>query len=137
MCGEPGSLPGFVEMGSPKNICTFQAQIYQCAHPMDANNQSERKHGGKAGGFERTEVTHNIARLTVRLLLHSVEGLATQLGAAGHADKAVHMEDLVHGSAAGAFTHHVLSTAGTAPWGEEEEEAEPIFTLNRQIFKVR
>lgn len=57
----------------------------------------------------------NIARLTVRLLLHGEERLATQLGAAGHADEAVDMEDLVHGSAAGAFTHYVLSTAGTAP----------------------
>lgn len=66
-------------------------------------------------------VTYNIARLTVRLLLHGEERLATQLGAAGHADEAVDMEDLIHGSAAGAFTHYVLSTAGTAPWGEEEE----------------
>lgn len=65
--------------------------------------------------------TYNIARLTVCLLLDSKERLATQLGAAGHADKAVNMEDLVHGSAASAFSHYVLSTAGTAPWGEEEE----------------
>lgn len=57
----------------------------------------------------------NIARLTVCLLLDSKERLATQLGAAGHADKAVNMEDLVHGSAASAFSHYVLSTAGTAP----------------------
>lgn len=85
------------------------------------NNQSEPKLRGEAGGCEGKKVTHNIARLTVRLLLHSVERLATQLGAAGHADEAVDMEDLVHGGAAGAFTHHVLSTAGTAPWGEEEE----------------
>lgn len=67
------------------------------------------------------KVTYNIARLTVCLLLHSEERLAAQLGAAGHADEAVDMEDLVHGSAACAFTHYVLSTAGTAPWGEEEE----------------
>lgn len=73
-----------------------------------------------AGGFERT-AAYNIARLTVRFLLHCIERLATQLGAAGHADKAVDMEDLVHSSAAGAFTHHVLSTAGTAPWGVGEE----------------
>lgn len=65
-------------------------------------------------------MTYNIARLTERLLLHSVERLAAQLGAAGHADEAVDMEDLVHGGAAGSFTHHVLSAAGTAPWGEEE-----------------
>lgn len=56
----------------------------------------------------------NVARLAVGLLFYSIEGLATQLGAAGHADKAVNMEDLVHGSAAGAFTHYVLSTVGTA-----------------------
>lgn len=85
------------------------------------NNQSEPKSGAEAGEFVEAEVTHNVARLAVRLLLHSVEGLATQLGAAGHADEAVNMEDLVHGSAAGALTHYVLSTAGTAPWGEEEE----------------
>lgn len=66
-------------------------------------------------------MTYNIARLTVRLLLHSVEGLATQLGAAGHADEAVNMEDLVHGGASGAFTHYILSTAGTAPWGGKGE----------------
>lgn len=83
------------------------------------NNQSEPKPGGVAGG--KKLVTYNIARLTVRLLLHGEERLATQLGAAGHADEAVDMEDLIHGSAAGAFTHYVLSTAGTAPWGEEEE----------------
>lgn len=69
----------------------------------------------------RKKVTHNIARLTVRLLLHSEERLATQLGAAGHADEAVDVEDLVHGSAASTFTHYVLSTAGTAPCGEEED----------------
>ncbi len=74
--------------------------------------------GSEAG----KKVTYNIARLTVCLLLHSKERLATQLGAAGHADEAVDMEDLVHGGAAGAFTHHVLTTAGTAPWGDEEEE---------------
>lgn len=86
------------------------------------NKQSALKWGGEAGGFGRTKVTYNIARLTVRLLLHGIERLATQLGAAGHADEAVDMEDLVHGSAAGAFTHYILSTAGTAPWGEEEED---------------
>lgn len=68
--------------------------------------------------IEGTGVTYNIARLAVSLLLHGVEGLATQLGAAGHADKTVNMEDLVHGGAASAFTHYVLATAGTAPWGE-------------------
>lgn len=93
-----------------------------CSPHGHINNQSEPKHGGEAGRFDRAEVTYNVARLAVRLLLHSVEGFATQLGAAGHADEAVDMEDLVHGSAAGAFTHYILSTAGTTPWGEEEEE---------------
>lgn len=96
-------------------------ELPMCPLHGHINNQTELKHGGEAGGFERTEVTYNIARLAVCLLLHCVEGLATQLGAAGHADEAVDMEDLVHGSAAGTFTHHILSTAGTAPWGEEEE----------------
>lgn len=58
--------------------------------------------------------THNVARLTVSLLVHSVEGFASQLAAAGHAHKAVHMEDLIHGSAASAFTNHILPTARTA-----------------------
>lgn len=92
--------------------------------------------------FEGTGVTYNIARLAVGLLLHSVEGLATQLGAAGHADEAVNMEDLVHGSAASAFTHYVLSTAGTAPWGEGEEMERRLRTDSLKIhkhtlFKVR
>lgn len=101
-----------------RNYMNTQPQSRQCAllHGR-ITNQSELK-GGEARGFERAGVTYNIARLTVRLLLHGVEGLATQLGAAGHADEAVDMEDLVHGCAAGALTHHVLSTAGTAPWGE-------------------
>lgn len=72
--------------------------------------------------LKSTKVAYNIARLTVRLLLHGVEGLATQLGAAGHAHKAVDVEDLIHGGAAGAFSDHVLPTAGTSPWEHEEEE---------------
>lgn len=58
--------------------------------------------------------THNVARLTVSLLLHSIERFPSQLAAAGHAHEAVHMEDLIHGSAASAFTNHVLPTARTA-----------------------
>ncbi len=91
---------------------------------------------GEAGGFEgEKKVTHNITRLTVRLLLHSKERLATQLGAADHADEAVNMEDLVHGSAAGAFTHYVLATAGTAPWGEEEGGRLRTDSVQIQIFE--
>lgn len=66
------------------------------------------------------KITHNIARLTVCLLLHSKEGLSTQLGAAGHADKAIDVEDLVHCSAASTFTYYILSTACTATWRVEE-----------------
>ena len=66
-------------------------------------------------------ITHNIAGLTVRLLLHGKEWLATQLGAAGHADEAVDVEDLVHGRTAGTFAHYVLPAAGTAACGEEED----------------
>lgn len=56
----------------------------------------------------------DVARLTVSLLVHSIEGFASQLAAAGHANKAIHMKDLIHGSAASSFTNHVLPTAGTA-----------------------
>lgn len=77
---------------------------------------------------ERINDTHDVARLTIRFFLHGEEGLATQLGAAGHADKAVDMEDLVHGSAAGAFTYDVLSAAcAAACWGGEGREAETTF----------
>lgn len=69
---------------------------------------------------QRKKVTHNIARLTVGLLLHSEERLASQLGAAGHADKAVDVEDLVHGGAACTLTHYILSAAGTSSCREEE-----------------
>lgn len=76
---------------------------------------------------ERINNTHDVARLTIRFFLHGEEGLATQLGAAGHADEAVHMEDLVHGGAAGAFTYHVLSAACTAAcWGTEDGRLRPL-----------
>lgn len=65
--------------------------------------------------------TYDIARLTVSLFLHGKEGLATQLGAAGHADEAVDMEDLVHGSAAGTLTYYVLPAACTAACGDTED----------------
>lgn len=76
---------------------------------------------------ERINNTHDVARLTIRFFLHGKERLATQLGAAGHADEAVHMEDLVHGSAAGAFTYDVLSAACTAAcWGTEDGRLRPL-----------
>ena len=61
-------------------------------------------------------VAYYVAGLAVGLLVHGVEGLAAQLGSAGHADEAVHVEHLVHGGAASALAHHVLSAAGTATW---------------------
>lgn len=78
---------------------------------------------------ERINSTHDVARLTIGFFLHGKEGLATQLGAAGHADEAVDMEDLVHGSAAGAFTYHVVSAACTAAcWGTEDGRLRPLST---------
>lgn len=68
------------------------------------------------------KATHDIARLTVGLLLHGEERLAAQLGVAGHAHEAVDVEDLVHGGAAGAFTHHVFPTAGTVTCRGEAED---------------
>lgn len=97
-----------------------QALVTSCTPPHPLRYGHRNNQSGPEPGSE--EVTHNIARLTVRLLLHGEERLATQLGAAGHADEAVDVEDLVHGSAASTFTHYVLSTAGAAPWGEESEE---------------
>lgn len=75
--------------------------------PEHVNNKKKAKAGGGTA-------THDVARLAVGLLLHGEEGLAAQLGAAGHADEAVDVEDLVHGRAAGALAHHVLPTAGAA-----------------------
>lgn len=69
---------------------------------------------------ERINNTHDVARLTVGFFLHGKEGLATQLGAAGHADEAVDMEDLVHGCAAGTFAYYVLSAACAAACLETE-----------------
>ena len=76
--------------------------------------------------------TYDIARLTVGFFLHGKEGLATQLGAAGHADEAVDMEDLVHGSAASPFTHYVLSAACAAACGDTEDgnTRELMFSAN-------
>lgn len=75
--------------------------------PEHVNNKTKAKAGGGTA-------THDVARLAVGLLLHGEEGLAAQLGAAGHADEAVDVEDLVHSRAAGALAHHVLPTAGAA-----------------------
>lgn len=58
--------------------------------------------------------TYNIAGFTVGFLLHCVERLSPQLVVAHHAGEALHMEDLVHGRAAGAFPNNILPTAGTA-----------------------
>ena len=60
--------------------------------------------------------THTVAGLTIGFFVHSVEGFPSQLAVAGHADKAVHVEDLVHGSAACSLTNHILPTASTTAW---------------------
>lgn len=65
--------------------------------------------------------TYDIARLAVGFFLHGKEGLATQLGATGHADKAVDVEDLIHGSAAGTFTYYILPAACAAACGDTED----------------
>lgn len=57
----------------------------------------------------------DVAGLTVGFLLHGIEGLASELAAAGHAGETLHMENLVHCCAPGAFPDHILPTAGTAP----------------------
>lgn len=96
------------------------------------NNKKKPRAGGGLA-------THDVARLAVGLLLHGEEGLAAQLGAAGHADEAVDVEDLVHGRAAGALAHHVLPTAGAATcrqWGgrrrKREERHSRETKLNQQ-----
>lgn len=84
-------------------------------------NQSRPIPESETGGVTTPPSTYDIARLTESLFLHGKEGLATQLGATGHADEAVHVEDLVHGGAAGSLAHHVLSTASTAACGDTED----------------
>lgn len=58
--------------------------------------------------------THNIAGFAVSLLLHGIKGLPSELGTTGHADEAVHVEDLVHGGTTRPFTDHILPTARTS-----------------------
>lgn len=60
--------------------------------------------------------TYDVAGLTVGFLLHSIEGLPSELVAADDARETVHVEDLVHGSASCAFPDHILPTASTAAW---------------------
>lgn len=67
------------------------------------------------------DVAYDVAGLTVRLLVHSVEGFSAQGFAAGHADEAVDVEHLVHGGAASTLAHHILPTAGTASWVAKTE----------------
>lgn len=63
---------------------------------------------------QRGTGTHNVAGFTVGFLLHSVERLSPQLVVAHHAGETLHVEDLVHGRAPGAFSNHILPAAGTA-----------------------
>lgn len=57
--------------------------------------------------------THDIAGFAVSLLFHGIKGLPSELGTTGHADEAVHVEDLVHGGTTRPFTDHILPTART------------------------
>lgn len=111
-----GQFPGEVNLGK--------------SHQEEAwDIHSEHTCAGESAGG-----TYDVAGLAVRLLLHGVEGLSTQFAAADHAHEAVHMEDLVHGSAAGALTHHVLPTAGTAPWGESSRLRQPRWSTSTHIW---
>lgn len=103
-----GSTPGSDEMRGVKTSINIPGTV--------TRDPTRQQPGGVTQSNKET--TYDVAGLTEGLLLHGVERLAAQLAAAGHADEAVHVEDLVHGGAAGAFTHHVLSAAGAAPWGE-------------------
>lgn len=58
--------------------------------------------------------TYDIAGFAVSFLLHSIKRLSSELRAAGHACKAVHMEYLVHGSTTCTLTHNILTTACTS-----------------------
>lgn len=58
--------------------------------------------------------THNVAGFTVGFLLHGIERLSPQLVVAHYAGETLHVEDLVHGCAASAFSNNVLPAAGTA-----------------------
>lgn len=60
--------------------------------------------------------THDVAGLAVRLLLHGIERLSSELDVADHAGEAIHVEDLVHGGASRPFSNDVFPTAGTAAW---------------------
>lgn len=64
--------------------------------------------------------THNVAGFTVGFLLHGVERLSPQLALARYAGEALHMEDLVHGCATGAFSNNILPAAGTASCHQRE-----------------
>lgn len=80
---------------------------------------------GLAGGTEdplhdglRTHVAPlqsvNVAGLTIGLLLHGIERLSSELVVTDDAGEAIHVEDLIHGSASCPFPNHVLPTASTA-----------------------
>lgn len=56
----------------------------------------------------------NIAGLAVGFLLHCIEGLPSEFVVTVDAGKAIHMEDLIHGSASCTFPNYILPTASTA-----------------------
>lgn len=100
---------------------TLGASVWTASDPLviRGHEQTQIQLNPQSSG---QKATHNIARLTEGLLLHGEERFAAQLGVAGHADEAVHVEDLVHGGAAGAFAHHILPTAGTTTCRQEAKD---------------
>lgn len=56
----------------------------------------------------------NVAGLTVGFLLHSIEGLPSELVVADDAGETIHVEDLIHGSASCPFPNYIFPTASTA-----------------------
>lgn len=79
--------------------------------------------------------THNVAGFTVSFLLHGIERLSPQLVVAHYAGETLHVEDLVHGCATGAFSNNILPAAGTASCHQRERtvvKARPSFQLQRR-----
>ena len=81
--------------------------------------------------------TYNVAGLTVGFLLHSVEGLPSELVAADDARETIHVEDLVHGSASCAFPNHIFPTASTAAWKRKGTDCKNTQgTLSALLYKT-
>lgn len=84
---------------------------------------------------QRGTGTHNVAGFTVSFLLHSIERLSPQLVVAHYAGETLHVEDLVHGCAAGAFSNNILPAAGTASChrGKGQQSRQAIVPAAQQI----